>query len=426
MLKKLGKYDICRKLGTGATSTVYLGFDPFAQREVAIKVASPDVLSDPEKRTLYSRFFLNEASLVGKLNHPHIAQIYDAVVAESLCYVVMEYVPGGTLEQFVTAGKLLPVDKVVEIIYKCTRALNFAHRLGITHRDIKPANILIGEDGDIKISDFGAALTGDHNDITQVSGVGSPCYMSPEQVQELSLDQRTDIYSLGIVMFQLLTGKLPFDGETQYKIIYQIIHNLAPSPSSLRPGLPKILDDIVGRALVKDRDGRYLNWESFAHDLAQAARQRKRAAPKVDFAATEKFTTLRALPFFADFSDVEIWEVLRFSEWRHVPPGARIMREGESGEFFCFLTEGNLEVSKAGRPLGRLKKGDCFGEMAVIRKHRPPRNADISALTAANIVTIRGEALEQASEACRMHFFQGFVEVLANRLANANQRLASR
>ena len=132
------------------------------------------------------------------------------------------------------------------------------------------------------------------------------------------------------------------------------------------------------------------------------------------------------MPFFTDFADAEIWEVLRFSEWRHVPPGARIMRDGENGEFFCFLTEGELEVSKAGRPLGRLKKGDCFGEMAVIRKHRPPRNADISALSAANIVTIRGEALEQASEACRMHFYQGFVEVLANRLASANQRIASR
>lgn len=426
MLKKLGKYELYRKLGAGATSTVYLGFDPFAQREVAIKVATPDILSDPEKRTLYSRFFLNEASLVGKLNHPHIAQIYDAVVAEDLCYVVMEYVPGGTLEQFIKPGKLLPVDKVVEIIFKCTRALNFAHRLGITHRDIKPANILLTDDGGIKISDFGAALTSEHNDITQVSGVGSPCYMSPEQVQEVALDQRTDIYSLGIVMFQLLTGKLPFDGDTQYKIIYQIIHNLAPAPSSLRPGLPKVLDDIVERALTKDRDARYLSWEAFAHDLAQAVRHRKLAAPKVDFADTEKFATLRALPFFNDFSDVEIWEVLRFSEWRHVPPGARIMRDGENGEFFCFLTQGELEVSKAGQPLGRLKKGDCFGEMAVIRKHRPPRNADISALSAANIVTIRGEALEQASEVCRMHFFQGFVEVLANRLASANQRIASR
>ena len=191
MLKKLGKYELYRKLGAGATSTVYLGFDPFAQREVAIKVATPDVLADPEKRTLYSRFFLNEASLVGKLNHPHIAQIYDAVVAEDLCYVVMEYVPGGTLEQFVKPGKLLPVDKVVEIIFKCTRALNFAHRLGITHRDIKPANILLTDDGEIKISDFGAALTSEHNDITQVSGVGSPCYMSPEQVLARRIERET-------------------------------------------------------------------------------------------------------------------------------------------------------------------------------------------------------------------------------------------
>ena len=182
MQKKLGKYDLVRKLGEGATSTVFLGHDPFTQRDVAIKVASPGILRDPVLGKLYSNLFLNEASLIGKLNHPHIVQIFDAVVAEDLCYIVMEYVQGGTLEDYCDEKKLLPIERVVEIIFKCTRALDFAQRIGVTHRDIKPANILfVGNDpnsGDIKISDFGAAIV-DHPDRTLVSGIGSPAYTIP-------------------------------------------------------------------------------------------------------------------------------------------------------------------------------------------------------------------------------------------------------
>lgn len=174
MVKKLGKYELLKKLGEGASSTVYLGRDPFAQRDVAVKVASPEILGDAKRGKLYTHLFLNEASLVGKLKHPHIVQIFDAVVAEKLCYIVMEYVAGGTLEAYARPGHLLPVDRVVELIFKCTRALDFAHRLGITHRDIKPANILMSGDADIKISDFGASITSGRNERTQVSGIGSP------------------------------------------------------------------------------------------------------------------------------------------------------------------------------------------------------------------------------------------------------------
>ena len=154
-MDKIGKYDIIRELGRGATATVYLGNDPFAQRDVALKVAFPEILKNPERGKLYTHLFLNEASLVGKLMHPHIVQIFDAVVAEDLCYIVMEFVPGGTLEDLAAPDKLLPIERVVEIIFKCTRALDFANRIGITHRDIKPANILFPGNsptsGDIKI-----------------------------------------------------------------------------------------------------------------------------------------------------------------------------------------------------------------------------------------------------------------------------------
>jgi len=426
MKKKLGKYELVRTLGEGATSTVYLGRDPFAQRAVAIKVASPGILRDPEKGKLYSSLFLNEASLIGKLNHPHIVQIYDAVVAEDLCYIVMEYVAGGTLEAHAHPGSLLPVDRVVELIFKCTRALDYAYRLGITHRDIKPANILLSGPSDVKISDFGAAII-KHASVerTQISGIGSPAYMSPQQVQEQSLDHRTDIYSLGVVMHQLLTGELPFAAENSYSMVYQIVNGEAARPSAQRPGLPPVLDEIVGRATARELDARYPTWAAFAHDLAQAVRNHQLKTPRSGFADTEKFATLRGLSFFSDFTDVEIWEAVRFADWQHVAPGTTIMRDGEPGNFFCFITDGELAVSKNGTRLTTLAAGECFGEMAIISRHGHVRSADVIADSKATIITVRGEALEKASETCRMHFYQGFLDVLATRLSLSNQRLAA-
>ena len=427
-MDKIGKYDLIRVIGQGATATVYLGNDPFAQRDVAIKVAFPEILKSPERGKLYTHLFLNEASLVGKLAHPHIVQIYDAVVAEDLCYIVMEYVRGGTLEACCSPTTLLPIERVVEIIFKCTRALDFANRIGITHRDIKPANILYSGDdpatGDIKISDFGAAIV-DAPERTQVSGIGSPAYMSPQQVRELALDHQTDIYSLGVVMYQLLTGHLPFQASSNYNIIYQIINSEPTPPSALRREIPLVLDAIVARAMAKDTKARYATWEAFAHDLAQAFRQKQLNTPPRDFSESEKFDTLRELPFFADFTDVEIWEVLRFSHWSTIPPGVAVMRDGDHGDFFCFLAEGELKVIKGSRILNLLTTGDCFGEMAVISKGTQTRGADIIALTESKIVTVKGDALRKASDACRMHFYQSFLEVLAGRLALANARLAA-
>ncbi len=421
-MARIGKYEILGELGRGATATVHLGHDPFAGRPVAIKLAFPEALRDPERGRLYAHLFLNEASLVGKLNHPHIVQIYDAVVADDLCYIVMEYVPGGTLEAFCSPDRLLPVERVVEIAFKCSRALDFAHRLGITHRDIKPANILVAGGGDVKISDFGAAITGG-SERTQVAGIGSPAYMSPEQVREQPLDQRTDIYSLGVVMYQLLAGQLPFQASSNYNMIYQII-NSAPTPlCRLRPELPPALDAIVARAMARDIERRYPGWDEFAHDLAQYFR--KRTAQAREFAETEKFETLRALPFFAEFSDVELWEVVRFAQWQRIAPGAPIMRDGEPGDFFCFVAEGELAVTKHGKALGRLAAGDCCGEMAVLSRAAPVRGADVAALGEAKIVSVRGDALQHASEGCRMHFYRAFIDVLTHRLALANQRLAA-
>jgi eukaryotic-like serine/threonine-protein kinase len=421
---QIGKYPVVRKLGEGATSDVYQCEDPFNGRHVAIKVAFPETFDDPDRGKLYRKLFLTEASLAGKLAHPHICQIFDAVAEESLNYIVMEYVDGGTLEPYCRADALLPVDRIVEIAFKCSRALEFAHKAGITHRDIKPANILLTGETDVKITDFGAALIAT-GDTTQVSAIGSPAYMSPEQVKEHPLDHQTDIYSLGVVMYHMLTGRLPFQGANNFSLIYQIT-NVDPEPlSTFRPGIPEAVEAIVRHAMAKDLSERYRNWEDFSLDLAEAFRAQHAGAQKAqEFADSDKFETLRKLPFFSHFSDAELWEVARISVWRHAAPGELLMKEGEPGDFFCVLAEGQVKVAKKGKLLNLLRAGEPFGEMAYLSKGNHVRGADVSVVSAANIISVPTEKLAQASETCQLKFDRAFMEILVERLSMANLRLS--
>jgi len=289
-MEKIGKYEIIKELGKGATSEVYLANDVFASRQVAIKLVRADVLGDKDHGKRFHKLFLTEASLAGKLSHPHIVSIFDAVVDEQGSYLVMEYVEGGTLEPFTQPESLLPVSRVIEIIFKCCKALDYAHRHGIIHRDIKPANILLTGESDIKISDFGAALT-IASETTQVSGIGSPAYMSPEQLQEQSLNHQTDIFSLGVVLYQMLTGALPFKATNNYSMVYQIIHVDVPPPSLLRPETPSAVDIIVRRAMEKEITKRFQTWEEFAQALANTFNNLQK--PEEVVPEAEKFNICR-------------------------------------------------------------------------------------------------------------------------------------
>src|SRR3954464_4420284 len=249
----IGKYPVVREIGSGATSRVYLARDPFNERDVAVKVFMFDEQADRQTERMMHKAFLAEASLAGKLNHPHIVEIYDAVVEPDHSYLVMEYVPGTTLEAHAGVSSLLPLYKVVEIIFKSIRALEYAFQHGIIHRDIKPGNILLSAQGETKVSDFGASFQ--HrpgHTTTQIAGIGSPAYMSPEQVCMEPLTQQTDIYSLGVTMYRLLTGRLPYYATTQAAMAHAILHKTPPPPATLRPELPAVLDRIVLKAMAKD------------------------------------------------------------------------------------------------------------------------------------------------------------------------------
>lgn len=422
----IGKYELRRLIGRGATSSVHLAWDPFRQTEVAIKRLRREIVSDPQRGRLMRQLFLNEATFAGKLKHPHIVRIHDAMVGDDSAWLVMDYIPGGTLDAIATPGTLAPFERVIEIVFKATRALDYAFHQGITHRDIKPANILLmePEGSDIRISDFGAALH-TARETTQISGVGSPAYMSPQQVREVPLDHRTDIYSLGVVMFQLLTGRLPFEHDNNYSLLYSIANDTPPLPSELRPEVPEALDAIVRRATEKDIERRYQDWTEFSHDLALAFRNHGVHLAANSVPDAEKFEALRAIHFFRRFSDAELWEVIGLSRFSRAHSGTVIFKEGERGDAVCFVLEGEAHVRKHGHLLNVLSTGECFGEVAVFSAAAGIRSASVEATTDTALITIRAAALQRASDTCRMHFYQGFLEVLATRLSQASARIAN-
>ena len=420
-MQKIGKYEIVKEIGKGATSVVYLANDPFAGRQVAIKLVRQEALIDKEHGRRFQKLFLTEASLAGKLEHPHIVSIFDAEASDTGSYIVMEYIDGGTLEHFCRMENLLPIPRIIEIIFKCSKALDFAHRHGIIHRDIKPANILATEGSDIKISDFGAALSL-ASETTQVTGVGSPAYMSPEQVRDHDLTHQTDIFSLGVVMYQLLGGKLPFKATNNFSMVYQIINVDPPPPSVHRPEIPPAVDLIVKRAMQKNPERRYQTWHEFSADLASVfvdLRYLPELVPE-----TEKFNTLRDLALFAAFSDVDLWQVVRISTWSRHPAGATLIREGDAGRSFFILAAGQVRVTKSGRLLNVLNTGECFGEMSYLGTSDTHRSATVIALTDITLIEIVDEALEQSTESCRSRFNAAFLALLVSRLESANIRVS--
>jgi len=420
--EQLGKYPILREIGSGATSRVYLARDPFADREVAIKVFLFDSHADPHSERMLHKAFVAEASLAGKLNHPHIVDILDAVVEPDHSYLVMEYVPGKTLEAHADVSTLLPLNKVVEIIFKCIRALEYAFQHGVIHRDIKPGNILLSQYGETKVGDFGASFQQRlGHETTQITGVGSPAYMSPEQIRMEALTHQTDIYSLGVTMYRLLTGRLPYQASTQAALTYAILNAVPLCPATLRPDLPPLLDQIVMKAINRDPKERYKSWLDFGKDLSQAFVSLRLAGESIS--ESEKFNKLREFPFFEDFNDVALWEMVRIGSWKTVAAGTPLIREGEEGDGFYLLVDGEVKVTLSGKPLASLKPGACFGEILYFTERVQRRTTTVTTGSDATVIEFKADALRAATDACQVGFNKGCMRVLVDRLAQSDERI---
>lgn len=306
-LTQLGRYKITGTLGRGAMGTVYQAHDPLIERTVAIKTVACHGLSREEAEAFEQRFY-REAKSAGRLNHPNIVTIHDVGRSDDLAYIAMEFLTGRSLRELLDSGVVLPLERIAEIAAQIADGLAFAHANDVVHRDIKPANIMVLDNDTVKIADFGVALLPSGSHTVEGTAFGSPKYMSPEQVTGQKADGRSDIFSLGAVLYEMLAGCPPFSGDDLNAVLYQVLNGAPPLPSSFRPGLPRGFDRIVARALAKNPDKRYQNASEMAADLrkyhrfarlAQKKQDASRASSTVDTApgdVTVRLDTLAPAP----------------------------------------------------------------------------------------------------------------------------------
>jgi serine/threonine protein kinase len=421
--KRIGKYRIDRELGRGATSTVYLAHDSFLSQPVAVKLADSEANGDASRANRVRHFLQTEAALVGRLKHPHIVALLDADIDAEQPYVVMEYIEGVSLEAHSTPDTLLPVSEVLDIAFQCCSALEYALELGLVHRDIKPANMLLPKTGGLKLTDFGTAQASTA-EITQVAGlVGSPAYMSPEQIREDKLTAQSDMFALGVVLYQLLTGSLPFHAETDFATIYKINYEDPLPPSQRRPGLGRELDAIVIKALAKKPNDRYASWREFAAaistvcDTVPASDSRTQSA--------KLFQVLRGTAFLSDFPDASIWEVLNLGVLYRIHKDQVIMRERTAGASFYLLLEGRVAISRGGHEIAQVKAGETIGEMIYLNPNPPMRMATATAMTELMVLKIKCSSMRGASESLQGYFDKAFIRTLVERLTTASRRLST-
>jgi serine/threonine protein kinase len=418
--QRIGKFALVERLGKGSSGTVYKALDTFSGQEVALKVLDASLFAGTGINEMSRQQFMNEASLAGRLQHPHIASILEACIDEKSGYIAVEYVPGGDLARAVQPDSLLRADEVFEIAFKCCGALDYAYRQGIIHRDIKPANLMVSGGTAIKIVDFGAALLS-NTQHTQIQDVGTPSYMSPEQVRGAELSFQSDMFSLGVVLYGLFTGQRPFVGETVTQILANIVEKDPPLPSEWRPELDREVDRILMRMLRKAPEKRYASWADLAFDLADIGRFSVYVKEIPD---REKFTALRGFQPLSRLNDAEIWELVHASYWVRVPAQTTLMKEGDKGAELLFLAHGEVKVVKQGRLLNVLRTGSYFGEMAHVKGGGFPRQATVETLTDALIAEFRPGAMRKLSLNCQLQLSQSLLHTVVDRLAFADERIA--
>ncbi len=273
---QLGRYVIETEIGRGAMGVVFKATDSVLQRVVAVKTVN--MALEREHADKYEARFYQEARAAGGLNHPNIVTVYDAGKAGDVVYMAMEYIQGVELRTLFTEGQPMGVSQALSIAAQVAEGLAYAHQAGVVHRDIKPANIMVVADGPVKITDFGIARMRASADLTQTGVMlGSPKYMSPEQVIGKRADHRSDIFSLGVILYEMLTGTAPFSGENVTALMYQIVNFAPPAPSAVNRAVPEMLDFIVAKMLAKLLEERYQDARELARDLREC--ERSLAAP---------------------------------------------------------------------------------------------------------------------------------------------------
>ena len=422
-MESINKYEILAEIGRGNMGIVYLARDPFLVQPIALKVAHRPGDDAGPQASLYKSLFFTEMRAAAMLRHPNIVEVYDAgVVEDEIYFIAMEYIAGGeTLGSVCRSSAFPKVQTVADVIFQCAEALDYAHRKGVIHRDIKPSNILLTEDGTIKLGDFSAGLltNPDIADTQVMETVGSPLYMSPEQIREEPVTNQTDLFALGVVMYELLTGQHPFDACTFAGLAQRILNEVPEPVERLRPDTPENLIKILERALAKDKSRRYQTALELAADLSQAFIEL--AHPLDSITIENRVDLLKQTRFFGEFHDAEVWELLRRAEWEDYRDGETIIREADDGDTFYIVASGEVSVVKGNQPVARLVAGECFGEMAYLSNSE--RTATVVAVGEVATIKMNAYSIATATLRCQSQFHQVFIRTLISRLATTTVKL---
>lgn len=426
----IGRYQIIAALGSGNMGTVYHALDSLIGRAVALKVIDRERLGAPD--VLFDESFRTEVQAIGRLDHPNIVTIYDAELGSGKAYFAMEYIKGQTLKELLDAGIKLPIDRVREIIRQAAEGLHHAHENRIVHRDIKPANIMLALNGSVKIMDFGIAISGAPDMGQSSAPVGTPYYMAPEQFLGGALDQRVDIYALGAVLYELLTGTQTFKARSIDALREKIIAQDPVPPSRLNNNLNRNFDRIIARALHKSPEARYQTVRELAQDVMQAGKSELNWS-KTQYSLKAKpvsqmLTRLKkSVWLFNGLRTDEIVEFLQQADKTIAFPGQQIIREGRAGEFVYILLSGHVKVTKhaSGRRnehiLATLEPGQTFGEMSLVEQS--PCSATVSALEECTLLRV-SQADFWKMPAVSAKLYKNIAALLSSRLRHSNELLS--
>ena len=348
-MEKIGKYKVLEVLGKGAMGIVYKALDPDINREVAIKTVHFDMASEGTQQEDVQARFMREAQAAGRLTHPNIVMIYDVGREGDMTYIVMQCIEGRSLAKIIGEGAKIAPDYIVKLLTQVCQALDYAHQKGIVHRDIKPANILIDHSGNPFLADFGVARM-DTSTVTQTGTVmGTPSYMSPEQVMGKRIDKRSDIFSLGVILFELLSGKRPFDGESITTVMYRIVHESPRSLQEMLKDVPQGFDFIISKALAKDPEQRYQSCLEMAYDLSNVT------------TLPTSTMTMEGSPFVLETEKEK--EKPKRKTWLIAAAAGIVLVGAAAAVYFIFLAGGGRTETAGGR--GGAKQTEQSGRPAV-------------------------------------------------------------
>jgi serine/threonine-protein kinase len=417
-MEKIGRYQIKAKIGKGGMGTVYRALDPVLERNVALKAVAMELGSDENTRQAEMSRCLSEARLSSQLLHQNIVITYDAGFENNLFYMALEYIDGTGLKDQVNKQKPMDPLKAAEIVFNVCHALQYIHDKGLVHLDIKPANIMITRLGEVKLMDFGIArFLKDNAEIQGVSG--SVPYMSPEQTgAKYEKDHRSDIFSLGVVLYELLSGEKPFTGESSFQIMYNIIHTQSLPLHERFPDIPESLSQVVEKAMGKKPENRFSKARDFADALLPILRGKtSKALSRED---KRKIEALRRLMLFQYFQKSDMERVLAISSWHFFKKGGFIMEENENVSRIYIIVNGRASLIIK-EVIDTFGPGDFFGESAIL--FQKPRQAKLRAESDCLVMCINANILNQEEPGLQVMFLKEFYRKKTRQLVHSNLKL---